>query len=113
MNQPEDDGFTAHALNRCFDRHGFIPTVQQAAATLQALVAGRGKPIPGGRRRGDSAQLSIRCAGHLLRVVFSPSQRRIVTILPPAERELANRNPPYRGRPKKHQVRAILAGKVL
>jgi len=80
MDHP-DDGFSAHALNRCFDRYGFVPTVEEAAECMAAILSGRARIF--GKGRGDTARVRVRCGGHLVNLVFSHSQKRVLTLLPP------------------------------
>lgn len=104
MDQP-DDGFSAHALNRCFDRYGFVPTVQEALDCLQALQSGRSRQF--GHGKGDAAHVRVRLAGVLVNLVYSASQKRVLTLLPADDLRFVSRGTTVVLPPSKRERRAF------
>lgn len=100
-----DDGFSAHALNRCFDRYGFVPSIEEALACLQAIQTGRARLF--GKGRGDAQHYRANLSGVLVNLVYSHSQQRVLTLLPPDDLRFVLREVPATAHPSRREQRAF------
>lgn len=74
--------FSAHALNRCLDRYGFIPTPEQEAMIFLDLVEGRCVMVAP-LNSANCGRWVVWFRDTKMLLAYNPEQARVVTVLPP------------------------------